>query len=107
VRRWNRPQSAFLKTRTRYVDFEGAIRAGKTTPLVWKIINYALEYPGIKMLLSRWTGDAPSRPWRSFVLLVVVCGEAAPQQRRPTGHRPATLRARLLVPRPRWHAESG
>ncbi len=42
----------------RLVDFEGAIRAGKTTPLIWKIINYALEYPGIKMLLARWTGDA-------------------------------------------------
>lgn len=42
----------------RYVDYEGAIRAGKTTPLIWKIINYAVEFPGIKMMLCRWTGDA-------------------------------------------------
>lgn len=47
-----------MKDRTRFLDFEGAIRSGKSTPLVWKIINYALEYPGIKMMLCRWTGDA-------------------------------------------------
>lgn len=58
IRKWNRPQTVFLKSRTRLLDFEGAIRAGKTTPLIWKIINYAIEFPGIKMLLARWTGDA-------------------------------------------------
>lgn len=42
----------------RFVDFEGAIRAGKTTPLVWKIINYCVNYPGIQCMLCRWTGDA-------------------------------------------------
>ena len=34
------------------------MRAGKTTPLVWKLINYAIEYPGIAMMLTRWTQDA-------------------------------------------------
>jgi hypothetical protein len=58
VRKWNRPQTVFLKATARNVDFEGAFRAGKTTPLIWKIINYAIEYPGIKMMLSRWTGDS-------------------------------------------------
>lgn len=58
TRRWNRIQSEFLKNTDRYLDFEGAIRAGKTTPLVWKIINYALDYPGIQMMLTRWTQDA-------------------------------------------------
>lgn len=42
----------------RFVNLEGAIRSGKSTPLIWKIIDYAVNYPGIKMMLSRWTGDA-------------------------------------------------
>lgn len=42
----------------RFVDFEGAVRSGKTTPLIWKMISYAIEYPGIKMMLTRWTQDA-------------------------------------------------
>lgn len=58
VRTWNRPQTAFLKCTDRYVDFEGAVRAGKTTPLVWKLINYMVEYPGIQCMLTRWTQDA-------------------------------------------------
>lgn len=55
---WNQPQTAFLKNKTRYLDFEGAIRSGKTTALVWKLINYAQEHPGIHILLTRWTQDA-------------------------------------------------
>ena len=47
-----------MKATERFVDFEGAVRSGKTTPLIWKIINYAIQYPGIKMLLCRWTDDA-------------------------------------------------
>lgn len=57
-RRWNRVQGELLRATARFVDFEGAIRAGKTTPLVWKIINYCIEYPGIQCMLTRWTGDA-------------------------------------------------
>lgn len=58
VRKWNRIQSEFLKCTDRYVDFEGAIRAGKTTPLVWKIINYCIDFPGIQCMLTRWTQDS-------------------------------------------------
>lgn len=58
MRRWKAQQSVFMKATERFVDFEGAVRAGKTTPLVWKMINYAVQHPGIKMLLCRWTGDA-------------------------------------------------
>lgn len=47
-----------MRATDRFIDFEGAIRAGKTTPLVWKIINYCVEYPGIQCMLCRWTGDA-------------------------------------------------
>ena len=61
-RKWNRPQSAFLKAIqeriARYIDLEGGVRSGKTTALIWALITLAHEYPGIKMLLSRWTGDA-------------------------------------------------
>lgn len=34
------------------------MRSGKTTVGIWKLIDYAVRYPGIKMLLARWTGDA-------------------------------------------------
>ena len=53
VRHWNRPQSEFMRAKERYVDFEGAIRSGKTTPLIWKMLNYAVEYPGIKEKVAR------------------------------------------------------
>ena len=58
VRRWNRPQAELLKATERFVDLEGAVRSGKTTPAIWKIINYAVSHPGIKMLIARWTQDA-------------------------------------------------
>jgi len=61
VREWNRAQADFIllpASKARFVDFEGAIRAGKTTPLIWKIIDYCVNYPGIQCMLSRWTGDS-------------------------------------------------
>lgn len=58
VRKWGRVQGEFMRATARYVDFEGAIRAGKTTPLVWKLINYCINHPGIQCMLCRWTGDA-------------------------------------------------
>ena len=47
-----------MRATDRFIDFEGSIRAGKTTPLVWKIITYCINYPGIQCMLCRWTGDA-------------------------------------------------
>lgn len=62
ARRWNRPQSAFMKAvqsrQYRFIDMEGGIRSGKTTVGIWALITLALEHPGIKMLLARWTGDS-------------------------------------------------
>lgn len=59
VRRvWNRPQTELLLSTERFVDFEGAVRSGKTTPCIWKVIKYAVDYPGIKMMICRWTDDA-------------------------------------------------
>lgn len=54
---WSKPQTEFMRATARYVACEGAIRSGKSTALVWKIITYAIEYPGISMMLSRWTDD--------------------------------------------------
>jgi hypothetical protein len=58
---WNPVQSAFLQARADvwpYVDLEGAVRAGKTTPLVAKVASYAVDFPGICCALCRWTQDA-------------------------------------------------
>lgn len=55
---WNRPQTEFILCVDRFQDFEGAIRAGKSTPAVWKLINYCQKYPGIQCMISRWTDDA-------------------------------------------------
>jgi hypothetical protein len=60
---WNPPQSQFLQIRavpggpTKYVDFEGAVRAGKSTAPAAKLGTYAVEYPGIEMAASRWSQD--------------------------------------------------
>jgi len=61
---WNRPQSQFITTcavpngATEYIDFEGAVRAGKSTPCAAKLARYAVRYPGIHMAAARWTQDA-------------------------------------------------
>lgn len=61
---WNKPQSHFLTTSAtiggpaQYIDFEGAVRAGKSTPSVVKLARYAVQYPGIHMAAARWTQDA-------------------------------------------------
>jgi hypothetical protein len=39
------------------VDFEGAVRAGKTTPAILKVIDSCQSYPGIQWLIARWTQD--------------------------------------------------
>lgn len=60
---WNVPQSQFLQIRAEpygpieYVDFEGAVRAGKSTPAAAKLATYALEYPGIHLAAARWSQD--------------------------------------------------
>jgi hypothetical protein len=57
---WNPRQSEFKLTRgipngsIEYVDYEGAVRAGKTTAPASKACDYAIEYPGIHMGAARW-----------------------------------------------------
>ena len=51
-------QWAFWTATDRYVNFEGAVRAGKTTPAVLKVIDSCQANPGIQWLMARWTQDA-------------------------------------------------
>lgn len=57
---WNGPQSQFKQIRgvpggpTEYIDYEGAVRAGKTTAPSSKACEYVEEYPGIHIGIARW-----------------------------------------------------
>jgi len=57
---WNAPQSQFKQIRAvpngplQYINYEGAVRAGKTTAPCSKACDYAIEYPGIHMGAARW-----------------------------------------------------
>lgn len=57
---WNVPQSVFRSIRAvpngpcQYVDYEGAVRAGKTTAPAAKVCEYVQDWPGIHICLSRW-----------------------------------------------------
>src|SRR5688572_30450189 len=57
---WNAPQSQFKQIRgvpngpIQYIDYEGAVRAGKTTAPASKACDYAIEYSGIHLCASRW-----------------------------------------------------
>jgi hypothetical protein len=48
------PQFEFFEAIERAVDFEGSIRSGKSTAACIKIWMYALMYPGIRIMASRW-----------------------------------------------------
>ena len=58
VMRWRGRQSLALLNDTREEDIEGALRASKTTLCLRKRLKKALKYPGIHILISRWTDDA-------------------------------------------------
>lgn len=52
---WRGKHGEALQDDTHELDVEGAIRAGKTTLCLWRELNAALKYPGIHILLCRWT----------------------------------------------------
>jgi hypothetical protein len=54
----SRAQWSFLHATDLYVDFEGAVRSGKTSVAILKVSNSCLDHPGIHWMLSRWTQDA-------------------------------------------------
>src|SRR5678816_2210083 len=78
VMRWQGKQSDVLQSTVREIDVEGAIRAGKTTVCLWKMHELARKYPGIHIMLARWTDDAV------FGLVVplwnAICEEAGDYQ---------------------------
>lgn len=57
---WNAPQSRFKTLKAQpygpiqYIDYEGAVRAGKTTAPSSKACEYAEEWPGIHLGIARW-----------------------------------------------------
>lgn len=76
---WRGKQASIMAdTETREIDIEGAIRAGKTTVCLWKEHEFARKYPGIAIILARWTEDAAHgliRPlWNS------ICNQAGDKQ---------------------------
>lgn len=50
-------QSRFFRSTATYIDFEGAVRAGKTTVVLLKALDWAQRYPGICMFFARWKED--------------------------------------------------
>lgn len=67
---WSEVQGDVLDDTTRFLDAEGAVRSGKTTVALFKVLQSCLKYPGIHWLVSRWTTDAMEtllRPvWRQL-----------------------------------------
>lgn len=49
---------AFLHDKTPEIDLEGALSSGKTIVALWKELEAARKYPGICILIARWTQDA-------------------------------------------------
>lgn len=50
----------FMQDHTRHVDLEGAIRSGKTTAALWKVLYSCVTHPGIAWLICRYS-DADTR----------------------------------------------
>lgn len=48
----------FLADTTAEIDLEGALACGKTIVCLWKILEALRKYPGIAILIARWTDDA-------------------------------------------------
>lgn len=46
-----------MQSTAKYLNFEGAVRSGKTTVVLYKLLRYAQEYPGIQMFAGRWKED--------------------------------------------------
>ena len=70
------PLWAFVCDRThRHVDLEGALRSGKTTAALWKVILSCIDYPGIKWLICRYSdGDTRTKVRPRFLELIADAG---------------------------------
>lgn len=59
---WQGPVADFLTDETEQIDLEGAIRSGKTTAALRKVVRSCLKYPGIHWLICRYSdGDTSSK----------------------------------------------
>ena len=76
---WRGKQSQVMLETAREVDVEGAIRAGKTTVCLWKEHEAARKYPGIPIMLARWTDEAVHG--LIAPLWVKICNEAGDRQK--------------------------
>lgn len=56
--RWKGKQSDAFKDTARELDIEGAVRASKTTICLWREHEACRRFPGIPIMLARWTEDA-------------------------------------------------
>ena len=54
---WRGPVAAFLTDTTRHLDLEGAIRSGKTTAALWKVLTSCCTHPGIHWLICRFSDE--------------------------------------------------
>lgn len=50
--------AAFLHDETSEIDLEGALSSGKTVVCLWKELEALRKWPGIWILICRWTDDA-------------------------------------------------
>ena len=72
---WKGPVAEFLVDETEQIDLEGAIRSGKTTVALRKVIRSCCKYPGIHWLICRFSdGDTASKLRPVFELLCVQAG---------------------------------
>src|SRR6185436_4086095 len=72
---WKGPVGDFLLDDTEQVDLEGAIRSGKTTAALRKVLRSVCRYPGINWLICRYSdGDTASKLRPVFEKLCVEGG---------------------------------
>lgn len=72
---WHGPVAEFFSDQTEQIDLEGAIRSGKTTVALWKVLTSCLEHPGIHWLICRYSdGDTASKLRPVFEAICVQAG---------------------------------
>lgn len=54
---WRGPVAEFLTDTTEQISLEGAIRSGKTTVALWKVLNSCLGHQGIHWLICRFSDE--------------------------------------------------
>src|SRR3990167_4827035 len=72
---WRGPVGDFLLDETEQIDLEGAIRSGKTTAALRKVLRSACKHAGIHWLICRYSdGDTASKLRPAFEQLCVDAG---------------------------------